>query len=131
MPSPGPKPEWWVYILRCGDDTLYTGIATDVDGRLSKHQAGRGAKYTRGRGVLVVVYRELVGCRSEASRRELAIKKLSRRAKNLLIENGLRGDRELMGSNNVGLDRLPTIESSPRDAARTQRPHGCPMASAK
>jgi len=81
----GPQPAWWVYILRCGDGTLYTGIATDVEERHAKHQAGKGAKYTRGRGPLVVVYRELLGSKGEASRRELAIKKLPRSAKQLLI----------------------------------------------
>ncbi|MFR4201505.1 MAG: GIY-YIG nuclease family protein [Flavonifractor plautii] len=49
---------WWVYILRCGDGTLYTGTAADVERRLAAHRRGRGAKYTRGRGPLAVVYRE-------------------------------------------------------------------------
>jgi len=49
---------WYVYILRCGDGTLYTGITDDVDRRLAAHRAGRGAKYTRGRGPLELVYLE-------------------------------------------------------------------------
>ena len=47
---------WYVYILRCGDGTLYTGITDDVDRRLAVHRSGKGAKYTRGRGPLEVVY---------------------------------------------------------------------------
>lgn len=78
-------PVWWVYILRCGDGTLYTGIATDVDTRLAKHQSGKGARYTRGRGSLVVVYREAVGGKGDATRREMAIKRLPREAKVALI----------------------------------------------
>jgi putative endonuclease len=75
-----------VYILRCGDNSLYTGITTDIDKRLVKHQTGQGAKYVRGRGPLVIVYREWVGTKSAASKRELAIKKLSRSAKTLLVK---------------------------------------------
>ncbi|MBP1629090.1 MAG: hypothetical protein H6Q00_3565 [Holophagaceae bacterium] len=85
MSHPDCRADWWVYILRCGDGSLYTGIAKDVDERHAKHQAGKGAKYTRGRGPLEVVYRERVGSKSEAARRELAIKKCSRSAKDLLI----------------------------------------------
>ena len=48
---------WYVYMLRCGDDTLYTGVTDDVERRLAAHQAGKGAKYTRGRGPLELVYR--------------------------------------------------------------------------
>ena len=83
VPSPG-KP-WWVYVLQCRDGTLYTGIALDVAARLAQHQAGKGAKYTRGRGPVGLVYRESCGNRSTASRREAAIKRLSRREKLLLI----------------------------------------------
>lgn len=87
--SPCTQPNWWVYILQCGDGTLYTGIATDVEERLAKHQAGKGAKYTRGRGPLEVVYREAVGGRGDAVRRESAIKQLSRGEKMRLIRNPL------------------------------------------
>ena len=61
--------EWFVYILRCGDGTLYTGIATDTERRLAEHRAGLGAKYTRGRGPLTLVYRERCPDRSAALRR--------------------------------------------------------------
>lgn len=78
---------WWIYIIRCGDGSLYTGIATDVDRRLAEHEgaAGLGARYTRGRGPLEVLYRREIGTRSEASREEWRVKKLSRRAKLALI----------------------------------------------
>lgn len=88
--SPGQKP-WWVYILRCGDGTLYTGIAPDIEQRLEKHREGKGAKYTRGRGALVVVYRECAGTKGDATRREMAIKRLSRPAKDRLVEAAGRG----------------------------------------
>lgn len=76
---------WYLYILRCGDDTLYTGITTDIDRRLEAHSQGRGAKYTRGRGPLEIVYREVCGSHSQALRRELEIKALSRREKLALL----------------------------------------------
>jgi len=77
---------WIVYILKCGDGTLYTGITNDFEARLAAHVEGRGAKYTKGRGPLDVVYQEPCQNRSHASKREMAIKKLSRAEKNALIE---------------------------------------------
>ncbi len=72
---------WWVYLLRCADGTLYCGIALDVAVRLQQHQEGKGAKYTRGRGPLELVYREPCAAKAEALRRERAIKRLPRSAK--------------------------------------------------
>ncbi len=80
------EPIWYLYILRCGDGTLYTGITTDVEKRLEAHRAGKGAKYTRGRGPLVLVYRESCGTHREALKRELAVKKLTRQKKLALME---------------------------------------------
>ena len=77
---------WYLYMLRCGDGTLYTGITTDVDKRLEAHRAGKGAKYTRGRGPLELVYREECGTHSDALKRELEIKALPREEKMKLIE---------------------------------------------
>lgn len=77
---------WSLYILRCGDGTLYTGIAVDVDKRLRMHERGKGAKYTRGRTPLSIVYREVCGTHSDALRRELAVKRLPREEKEKLIE---------------------------------------------
>ena len=77
---------WYVYILRCGDSTLYTGITDDVPRRLAAHRAGKGAKYTRGRGPLELVYAEQVPDKSAALRREIEIKRLRRAEKEKLIE---------------------------------------------
>ena len=79
-----------VYILRCGDGTLYTGCTNDLDRRLRAHQAGRGAKYTRSRLPVELVYQEAVPDRSAALRREAAIKRMDRRAKQALIAAGAR-----------------------------------------
>ena len=76
---------WHVYILECGDGTLYTGITDDVQRRLRMHRSGRGAKYTRGRLPLQLRYQETCGTYSDALRREAQIKKLSRAEKLLLI----------------------------------------------
>ena len=75
----------WVYILRCGDGSLYTGIARDVDRRLAVHRSGKGAKYTRGRGPVTIVYREECPDKSTALRREAAIKRLTHAEKETLI----------------------------------------------
>lgn len=72
---------WWVYLLRCSDGTLYCGIALDVAARLKQHEAGKGAKYTRGRGPLDLVYREACASKPAALRRERAIKRLPRAQK--------------------------------------------------
>ena len=76
---------WHLYILRCGDGTLYTGITTDVEKRFEAHQSGKGAKYTRGRGPLELVYRETCGTHSDALKREIQIKRLNREQKQALI----------------------------------------------
>ena len=78
--------KWFLYILRCGDGSLYTGITTDVEARLAQHRAGKGAKYTRGRGPLEVVYTEECGDHSMALKRELAVKSLPREEKERMIQ---------------------------------------------
>ncbi|MBN1379859.1 MAG: GIY-YIG nuclease family protein [Gammaproteobacteria bacterium] len=80
---------WTVYILRCADDSLYTGIATDVERRLQEHNQGdrQGSKYTRARLPVALVYSESVIDRAAATRRELEIKSLSRQEKLNLINN--------------------------------------------
>jgi len=77
---------WHLYILRCGDGTLYTGITTDVEKRFETHQSGKGAKYTRGRGPLELVSREECGSQSDALKREVEVKRLSREQKQTLID---------------------------------------------
>ena len=73
--------QWIWYILSCKDGTLYTGITDNLERRLAAHQAGKGAKYTRGRGPFVLRYTELCEDHSHALRRELAVKSLSRQEK--------------------------------------------------
>lgn len=77
---------YWVYILRCADGTLYTGCTNDLSRRLAAHNAGKGAKYTRSRRPVELVYREKVPDKSAALRREAAIKGLSRGEKLALIQ---------------------------------------------
>ena len=77
---------WLLYILRCGDGSLYTGIAVDVQARLEMHRSGKGAKYTRGRGPLELVYTEVCGSHSDALRRELEVKALPAVEKRRLFE---------------------------------------------
>lgn len=79
--------DWVVYILRCSDDTLYTGITNDLEARIAAHEAGTGAKYTKGRAPFDLFYTEICENRSVASKRELEIKKLSRVHKLLLQKN--------------------------------------------
>ena len=77
---------YYVYILRCGDDTLHTGSTDNVERRLAVHQSGKGAKYTRSRHPLALVYREELADKSAALKREAAIKRLTRTQKLQLIE---------------------------------------------
>ena len=80
--------KWSVYLVRCKDDSLYAGVALDVDRRLEEHREGkRGAKYLRGRAPLELVLRRELGDRSLALKVELRIKKLSRKAKENTMEN--------------------------------------------
>ena len=73
------------YILRCSDNTLYTGWTNDIEARLAAHNSGQGAKYTRGRRPVELVYLERFDTRQEAMRREVYIKRLSRADKLTLI----------------------------------------------
>jgi len=89
--------EYSVYIVRCNDDTYYTGIAADVARRIAEHESSpRGAKYLKGRGPLTLVFSAAVGDRSVASRIEYRIKRLDRRTKEALIA-GRQSLRELVG----------------------------------
>ncbi|WP_092209632.1 GIY-YIG nuclease family protein [Desulfoluna spongiiphila] len=89
---------WTLYILECADGTLYTGITTDPQRRLDEHNAGVGARYTRARLPVTMVYQTSAKDRSEASRLEYRIKKLPRKAKLEMIkagktDHGKTGDR--------------------------------------
>ncbi|OOZ40998.1 endonuclease [Solemya pervernicosa gill symbiont] len=80
--------EWHTYIVRCSDDTLYTGIAKDLEQRIDQHNAGKlGARYTRARRPVTLIYSEPSASRSEAQKREYAIKQLTRAQKLTLIDD--------------------------------------------
>ena len=81
-----PVSMWYVYIVRCSDGTLYTGITTDIDGRIASHNSGKGgAKYTRARRPVELVYAERAGSRSEAAKREYRIKRMPLMAKRGMV----------------------------------------------
>lgn len=77
---------YFVYILKCDDNSLYTGITTDLVRRLAEHKKGIGSHYTRAKGASLLVYSEKKRTRSTALKREAAIKKLSRKEKLILCE---------------------------------------------
>jgi putative endonuclease len=78
--------EWHVYIVKCSDGSLYTGVALNVDDRVNRHNAGKGAKYTRSRKPVELVYTESVDSKGDALRREYEIKQLAVKEKHRLIE---------------------------------------------
>lgn len=80
--------QWYLYIIRCRDGSLYTGIATDVARRFAEHASDKGAKYLRGRGPLKLVYEQKIGTRAQALRIESQVKKLNRRLKERLVRTG-------------------------------------------
>lgn len=80
------KSPWYVYLVRCRDGSLYAGITTDVERRVEEHNhSPKGARYTRARRPVILVYSEACGDRAAASRREHILKRLSRKAKQALI----------------------------------------------
>jgi putative endonuclease len=81
--------DWYVYMLRCADHSLYTGVATDLEARVATHNAGKGAKYTRGRLPVKLVYQEAVADRGTALKREIAIKRMPVAAKRQLIRQSV------------------------------------------
>lgn len=78
----------FVYIVRCSDNSLYTGYTNNIEVRINKHNAGKGAKYTKIRRPVVLVYQEMYDTKSEALRREYEIKTFTRQRKLKLIEEG-------------------------------------------
>ena len=83
--------EWIVYILECADRTLYTGITNDLEHRITEHEKGTGAKYTRGRAPFTLLYTESHGSRSRALKREAEIKSFDRATKLQLALSGFPG----------------------------------------
>jgi putative endonuclease len=90
--------DWYVYIVRCRDGSLYTGIATDVERRIADHLANKGAKYLRGRGPLKLVFKKQVGKKGRALKVEHKVKRLSRQKKEALIKTGAGIEALLSGS---------------------------------
>src|SRR5687768_15476413 len=76
---------WFVYVLRCADGTLYTGVTNDLARRCRQHNAGTASRYTRGRLPVALAYHEAHASRGRAQRREAAVKRLPRRAKESLL----------------------------------------------
>jgi len=81
---------WHLYLVRCADGTLYTGISNDVARRLAEHRSGKGARYLRGRGPLLLARKIRVGDKSTAFRVEWRVKRLSRKDKEKLIAGKIR-----------------------------------------
>ncbi|MBL4775122.1 MAG: GIY-YIG nuclease family protein [Mariprofundus sp.] len=81
-----PTPQtWFLYMLRCREGQLYTGISTDVERRLAQHESGKGAKYLRGRAPLKLLFQQLVGSHSEALKAEAQMKKMSKGDKEKML----------------------------------------------
>jgi putative endonuclease len=93
---PGKDAEWYVYMVRCRDGKLYTGIATDIDRRLTEHLSGKGAKYLRGRGPLRLAFKQKIGRRSLALKMERLIKKLPKSEKERIAAGRIGIDRAIM-----------------------------------
>ena len=83
--------QWVLYILECKDGTLYTGITDNLQRRLKAHEAGKGAKYTRGRGPLILRYQENCADHSDALKREIAVKRLTKEQKQKLCQSTSKG----------------------------------------
>ena len=77
----------YIYIIKCGDNSLYTGWTNNLEKRFEEHCLGKGAKYTKGRGPLEIVYHEVFDNKIDAMKREYSIKKLSRKEKDILVES--------------------------------------------
>ncbi|MGZ5469884.1 MAG: GIY-YIG nuclease family protein [Candidatus Aminicenantales bacterium] len=87
-PAPAVAASWSLYILRCRDESFYTGVTTDIDRRFRQHEAGRASRFTRTRRPVVLVYQETCGTRSQALSRECAVKSLGRQGKEKLVAVG-------------------------------------------
>jgi putative endonuclease len=99
---------WVCYVLRCADDTLYCGITNDLDKRLAAHNAGEGAKYTRGRTPVKLAYCECCADKSTALKREIEIKRLPRTEKLALIDSSLKSPLPCVTG---WIHSAPTVES--------------------
>jgi putative endonuclease len=125
--------EWFCYLLECADGTLYAGITTAVDRRLSAHNLGSASKYTRARRPVRVVHTEAWPDRSSATRRELALKKLPRAAKQALVRKSARSGKRSSDYTRAAGARPPSswTASQPRAeaASRSRSAAGRPTGS--
>jgi len=80
---------WYIYLIRCKGNMLYTGISTDISRRFSEHQAGKGAKFLRGKSPLTLVFQQEIASHSLALQYEAKIKKLSKKNKECIIQAGV------------------------------------------
>ena len=115
----------YTYILQCKDGSLYTGWTNDIEKRLGDHRSGRGARYTKGRGPLELIYLEVSDSRSQAMRREAWIKHLTRQKKLILIQNS--GWKEHLAEwvlENLQLQEQPAGEETISAAVRTESEKG-------
>lgn len=120
--------DYFVYILRCGDGSLYTGITNRLPQRFAQHQAGVGAKYTRGRGPLTLLYGVEVGNRSVASKEEARIKKLTKEQKFALIAREIPPNLEEI-QEQLRKEAQQAKERKKQEKAEKERPTPCPMPS--
>jgi putative endonuclease len=92
--------DWYLYLIRCRDNTLYTGISTDVDCRLVQHQSrgNKGSKYLKGRGPLTLVFQQQLGSKSLALKAELRVKKMSKAMKEKLVRVNGSATQNALGS---------------------------------
>ena len=89
-------PDWYLYMVRSRNGSLYTGIATDVESRLADHRANKGAKYLRGRGPLKLVFKEQIGEKGRALKIEQQVKNLPKHKKEALVKAGTGGIKALL-----------------------------------
>ena len=89
-------PDWYLYMVRSRNGSLYTGIATDVESRLADHRANKGAKYLRGRGPLKLVFKEQIGEKGRALKIEQQVKNLPKHKKEALVKADTGGIKALL-----------------------------------
>lgn len=113
---------WWVYVVRCADGSLYTGVARDLAARIAAHNAGRGARYTRGRGPVTVIHQEPASDRASAQRREAAIKRLPAAAKAALGAGAAAAGHAAGGAPPAGPSSPQSRQATDRQAAGATGP---------
>jgi putative endonuclease len=108
----------WTYVIECADGSLYTGYTTDLQRRVREHDRGEGAKYTRGRTPVELVYSEQFDAKSPAMSREYEIKQLSRTEKERLVAEAETAGSETSEARTTGASRTDTETSEPGTKGR-------------